>query len=58
MDFEKEMARLREIAKQMSGGELTLEQSMELYTEAAKLSERLSEYIENAKLKVQQLEEK
>ena len=56
MDFEKEMARLREIAEQMSNGQLTLEQSMKLYTEAAELSKRLSEYIENAKLKVEQLE--
>ena len=55
MDFEKEMERLRAIAEQMSSGSLTLEQSMKLYTEAAELSQKLSDYIENAKLKVEQL---
>ena len=58
MDFEKEMARLREIASQMSRGELPLEQSMKLYTEAVGLSKSLGEYIENAKLTVEQLEAK
>ena len=56
MDFEKEMSRLREIAEQMSNGELTLEQSMKLYTEAGELSQKLADYFENAKLKVEELE--
>ena len=56
MDFEKEMSRLREIAQQMGNGQLTLEQSMKLYTEATELTQKLQEYIDNAKLKVEQLE--
>ncbi len=56
MDFEKEMQQLREIAQKMSEGGVSLEESMKLYTEAVTLSKRLTEYIENAKLKVEQLE--
>lgn len=55
MDFEKEMKRLEEIAAKMAG-EVSLEESLKLYTEAAELSKRLSGYIRGAKLKVEQLE--
>ncbi|MCH5206699.1 MAG: exodeoxyribonuclease VII small subunit [Oscillospiraceae bacterium] len=58
MDFEKEMNKLREIAEKMSRGELSLEQSMKLYTEAVELTKKLGDYIENAKLTVEQLEAK
>ena len=58
MDFEKEMNKLREIAEKMSMGELSLEQSMKLYTEAVELTKKLGDYIENAKLTVEQLEAK
>lgn len=57
MDFEKQMKRLEEIAAKMAG-EITLEESMKLYTEAVELSKKLSEYINEAKLKVEQLEAK
>ena len=55
MDFEKQMKRLEEIAVKMSG-EVSLEESMKLYTEAMELSKKLAEYIKDAKLKVEQLE--
>ena len=55
MDFEKQMKRLEEIAAKMAG-EVSLEESMKLYTEAAELSKKLSDYIRDAKLKVEQLE--
>ncbi len=58
MDFEKEMQKLREISQKMGEGGISLEESMKLYTEAVTLSRKLTEYIENAKLKVEQLEEK
>lgn len=58
MDFEKEMQKLRDISKKMSDGGITLEESMKLYTEAVTLSKKLTEYIESAKLKVEQLEGK
>ncbi len=57
MDFEKEMKRLEEIAAKMAG-EVSLEQSLKLYTEAVELSKKLSDYISEAKLKVEQLEAK
>lgn len=56
MDFEKAMSRLAEISAQMSGSDLTLEQSMKLYKEAAELAKYCKDYIENAKLTVEQLE--
>lgn len=55
MDFEKEMARLNEISAKMKG-EISLEESMKLYTEAVELSRKLTDYIKDAKLKVEQLE--
>lgn len=55
MDFEKQMKRLEEIAAKMAG-EVSLEESMKLYTEAVELSKKLSDYISKAKLKVDQLE--
>ncbi|MGN1110950.1 MAG: exodeoxyribonuclease VII small subunit [Oscillospiraceae bacterium] len=56
MDFEKEIQKLRAISQKMGDGGITLEESMALYTEAVTLSKKLSDYIENAKLKVEQLE--
>ncbi len=56
MDFEKEMQQLRDISQKMSDGGISLEESMALYNESVTLSKKLLEYIENAKLKVEQLE--
>ncbi|MGN1340635.1 MAG: exodeoxyribonuclease VII small subunit [Oscillospiraceae bacterium] len=56
MDFEKSMSRLAEISGLMSGGELSLEQSMKLYAEAAELTKQCREYIQNARLQVEKLE--
>lgn len=56
MDFEAEMKKLAEIAAKMESGELPLEESMKLYTEAVELTKKLREYIEQAKLKVETLE--
>lgn len=55
MDFENEMKRLQEISAKMKG-DISLDESMKLYTEAVELSKKLSEYIKSAKLKVEQLE--
>lgn len=56
MEFEKEMGRLRVISEKMSDGGISLEESMKLYTDAVTLSKQLNDYIENAKLKIEQLE--
>ena len=49
------MKRLEEIASKMAG-EVSLEESMKLYTEAVELSKKLTDYIRDAKLRVEQLE--
>ncbi|MBS7370138.1 MAG: exodeoxyribonuclease VII small subunit [Oscillospiraceae bacterium] len=56
MDFENSMKRLSEISDRMSGADLPLEESVKLYAEAAQLVKDCKEYIENAKLRVEQLE--
>lgn len=56
MYFEKAMGRLAEISSKMSGGELSLEDSMKLYAEAAQLTKECREYIKNARLQVEKLE--
>lgn len=55
MEFEKSMSRLAEISEQM-GGELSLEQSMKLYTEAVGLVKQCREYINTARLTIERLE--
>lgn len=55
MDLEKSMARLQEISELMSG-ELPLEESMKLYTEAVELTKQCREYINSAKLTIERLE--
>lgn len=53
MDFEAEMKKLADIAAQMESGNLPLEESMKLYTEAVELSKKLKNYIEQAKQRVE-----
>ena len=56
MDFEAEMKKLSDIAAKMEAGDLPLEESMKLYTEAVELTKKLKEYIDGAKLKIEALE--
>lgn len=56
MDFEKAMGRLTEISARMNSSELPLEESMKLYAEAVQLTKECREYVEKAKLQVEQLE--
>ena len=56
-DFEKGMKRLSEISEQMNG-DIPLEMSIKLYSEAAELVKKCREYIESAKLIVEQTEMK
>ncbi|MBD5129466.1 MAG: exodeoxyribonuclease VII small subunit [Ruminococcaceae bacterium] len=58
MDFEKEMKRLAEISEKMKAADLPLEESMKLYTEAVELTKKLKDYIDNAKLTIEKLEER
>lgn len=56
MDFEAEMKKLEGIAAKMDSGNLPLEESMKLYTEAVELTKKLKDYIEQAKRRVEALE--
>ena len=56
-DFEKGMKRLSEISEQMNG-DIPLELSIKLYSEAAELVKKCREYIDSAKLAVEQTEMK
>lgn len=58
MNFEQSMKRLEEISAQMSRAELPLEESLKLYAESAELVKACKEYIENAKLTIEKLEQK
>lgn len=57
MEFEQAMKRLTEISTKMSGAELPIEESMKLYAEAAELVKFCKDYIDNARLKIEQLEQ-
>lgn len=57
MNFEEEMVKLKEICDEMSKGEITLDRSMALYTEAVERTKRLREYIDAAKLTIEKLEQ-
>lgn len=56
MELEKSMKRLAEISSLMNGGELSLEESMKLYAEAAQLTKECREYIKTARLEIEKLE--
>lgn len=56
MDFEDAMKRLAEISAKMGDGELPLEDSVKLYSQAVQLTKQCRDYIKNARLKVEQLD--
>jgi len=53
--FEQAMERLEAIVAALDGGELPLEQSLELFSEGAGLVSHCQSVLENAKLKVETL---
>ncbi|MBD5111374.1 MAG: exodeoxyribonuclease VII small subunit [Ruminococcaceae bacterium] len=57
MNFEEEMEKLDAICAEMSRGDITLERSMALYTEAVERTKKLREYIDTAKLTIEKLEQ-
>lgn len=52
MGFEDGIKRLAEITQQLESGKLTLEESVALYAEGAKLAADCKTELQNAKLKV------
>lgn len=57
MNFEEEMKKLDAICTEMSDGDITLERSLALYTEAVERTKKLREYIDSAKLTIEKLEQ-
>ena len=57
MNFEEEMEKLDAICAEMNRGDITLERSMALYTEAVERTKKLREYIDSAKLTIEKLEQ-
>ena len=55
MTFEKSVSRLDEIIKLLSDGETSLEDSLKLYSEGAKLIGACQKQLDNARLKIEQL---
>ncbi len=57
MTFEAAMDKLEQMVARLESGDETLDSSLKLYEEAAKLSRFCSEKLETAKQKIQQLGE-
>ena len=57
MEFEKALSRLNEISEKMNSKDLPLDDSVKLYKEACELVKFCKEYIDNARLQVERLEE-
>lgn len=55
--FETAMKRLEEITAALEGGNLALDDSLKLYEEGAKLADFCSKKLEEAQLKITQLDE-
>ena len=55
MTFEKSVARLDEIIDKLSSGETSLDESLKLYAEGAKLIGSCQKQLDNAQLKIEQL---
>ncbi len=54
--FEEALEKLEAIVEKLSDQEITLEKSVELYEEGLKLSKICSETLENAALKIEQID--
>ncbi len=55
MTFEEAITQLEELVKKLEGGNLDLDQSLEIYEQAIELRTRCREILENSERKVQQL---
>lgn len=53
-NFEQAMIRLSEISELMAKNEISLDESLKLYNEAAKLTVKCEEYLGKARLAVEQ----
>jgi len=55
--FEEQLSRLEEIVEILGAGNESLENSLTLYEEGLKISRNLAEYLKQAQLKIQKLEQ-
>jgi len=55
--FEEALEKLETIVEKLNDGEITLEKSVELYEEGLRLSKICSETLENAALKIEQIDQ-
>ncbi len=55
--FEEALEKLETIVEKLSDQEITLEKSVELYEEGLRLSKICSETLENAALKIEQIDQ-
>lgn len=55
INFEKSVERLEEITASLEKGDLSLEETIKLYTEGTKLAAECLEQLENAQLKITKL---
>lgn len=55
LNFEKSMQHLEEIAQELERGELTLDEAMELYVQAAKLILSCQKKLDTAQLKFEKI---
>lgn len=56
LTFEEAYAKLEQIAAKLSGNEVTLDETIALYEEGIRLSKFCAEALENAKQKIEVLE--
>lgn len=57
MNFEESIKELESIALKLESGEVSLEESIDLYEKAVKLSKECSKLLEKAKLKITDVNE-
>ncbi len=57
MSFEESMARLGEIADQLESGECSLDEAIQLYESALKLTGECQKKLDEAKLKIEKIGE-
>jgi exodeoxyribonuclease VII small subunit len=56
--FEEALTKLEAIVEKLDDDEITLEESVQLYEEGLKLSKICSKTLENAELKIEEIEKK
>ncbi len=57
MDFEDSLKKIEEILARLEGGNIPLEEALNLYSQGVELSRKCREQLENAKLKITEKKE-